>query len=586
VNELENRIYSARMELRGRSDSPANLVILNLEGEDFLALKRRFAMPGAGDRLEGLRDLFYWDPEVFRESLQKILSQDPLAILVTWHIPAEVGQSLQDPTLETAARNRKVLWSSQFDAEGKHVRPAPNLASRGAFGFNNLLIDSDGVVRRGQLEREDKPSLTTLAEALAAADEKRPPRKSSAVPYLINYAGKPGAIPTCSWRAYLSGEAPPPCANLRGKIVLLARDSAGQKFQTPMGAMSRAEALANEIHTVVNRKPIYRASLLEQSLLILAMIFGGAFYIIYYPVMVSAIAVTGTGLAVVIVLFQAIFHLFDVYIPSTHVAGSLLVTYLVFTGYRLAFQENLQWRSLKQSQYLRELDQMKTNFLSLVSHDLKTPLAKIQAGVDRLKSEGQTPKELVDSIENSNNELKHYITGILNLSKIESQKVILNKKSNDINQIIKKAALRLRPLAQSKQITIEEQLEPLFSVECDEDLMRQVLTNLFDNAIKYSPQGAKVIVRSHEEDGFIRVDVEDFGPGIPKDQLPLMFRKFSRFLRPIQEQVKGTGLGLYLSKYFIELHGGTIRLKSVEGKGTTFTFTLPLNGNEGETILG
>ena len=124
---------------------------------------------------------------------------------------------------------------------------------------------------------------------------------------------------------------------------------------------------------------------------------------------------------------------------------------------------------------------------------------------------------------------------------------------------------------------IEESLEPLFSVECDEDLIRQVLTNLVDNAIKYSPESSKVIVRSREEENVIRVDVEDFGPGIPKDQIPLMFRKFSRLHRPMKGQPRGTGLGLYLSKYFIELHGGTIHLKTEEGKGTTFTFTLPIH---------
>ncbi len=164
--------------------------------------------------------------------------------------------------------------------------------------------------------------------------------------------------------------------------------------------------------------------------------------------------------------------------------------------------------------------------------------------------------------------------------------MILNKKSNDINLLIQQALKRLRSAAAQKSITIEEQLDPLFSVECDEDLMRQVLTNLIDNAIKYSPQGSRVIVRSREEEGFIRVEVQDFGPGIPKDQLPLMFRKFSRYLRPIKEQVKGTGLGLYLSKYFIEMHGGTIRVQTVEGQGTTFTFTLPLHGMENETLLG
>jgi signal transduction histidine kinase len=236
---------------------------------------------------------------------------------------------------------------------------------------------------------------------------------------------------------------------------------------------------------------------------------------------------------------------------------------------------------------------MKTNFLSLVSHDLKTPLAKIQAMVERMRREIQLPqedrsdwREIVDSIENSNNEMKSFITSILNISKLESQKVILNMKSNDINLLIQQSLKRLNPLAQQKNLEIVLSLDPLFSIECDEDLIRQVLNNLIDNAIKFSHPNSKFIVRSREEEGFVRVEVEDFGPGIPKDQLPLMFRKFSRFLRPTQEQVKGTGLGLYLSKYFIELHGGTIRVKSIEGQGTTFSFTLPLHGVEREAILG
>jgi len=226
---------------------------------------------------------------------------------------------------------------------------------------------------------------------------------------------------------------------------------------------------------------------------------------------------------------------------------------------------------------------MKSNFLSMVSHDLKTPIAKIQAVVEGMRRDlnpsnerGAEWKEWIDSIENSNNELKRFITSILNLSRIESQKVILKKKSNDINLIIQHTLKRLTPLVQQKNLIIEESLDPLFSIECDEELIRQVVNNLIDNAIKYSPPASKILVRSREVEGFVRVEVEDFGPGIPKDQLPLMFRKFTRLLRPIKEQVKGTGLGLYLSKYFIELHGGSIRVKSVEGQGTTFSFTLPL----------
>jgi signal transduction histidine kinase len=442
-----------------------------------------------------------------------------------------------------------------------------------------LITDTDGTVSKA-IAIGEKGELSTAYRAYVAKGLDSQRLRNPKEAHLINFAGPAGTIPKCRLGA---ADCPP----LEGKTVIAVRDEdLSELVRTPLGEMSRAETVANDVHTLVDHRPIYQAGWIERVLLILAMILLGAFYIIYYPVLISALAVTGTGVAVVIVFFQLIFQLFDIYIPSVNIGGSLLVTYLTFTGYRMAVQENLQWRSLKQAQYLKEVDQMKSNFLSLVSHDLKTPLAKIQAMTERLKRELPQGKEMIESIENSNNELKHYITSILNLSKIESQKVILNKKSNDINQLIQQALKRLRSIAAQKNLVFEEKLEPLFSVECDEDLMRQVLTNLIDNAVKYSPPGAKIILSSREEEGFIRVEVQDFGPGIPKDQLPLMFRKFSRFLRPIQEQVKGTGLGLYLSKYFIELHGGTIRVHSVEGQGTTFTFTLPLHGVESETILG
>lgn len=604
LHELENLIYSARVELRGKKKPAGNIVILDIDSRDFQELKGRLTTgpSGSADRMEGLRDLFYWDTSFFTEVLRRLLAEGPSAVVVSWYIPREIMESQSDPGLETLARSGNVIWSSQFDSDGKYLRPGSVVATRSNLGFNNLNADSDGIIRKGVLFRRRHPSLTwtTWTRFSVAVD---PPN-----PFLINYMGPAGTVKTCRLASVLAGPGNTPCGQLKNKIVILMKSGdpsittavtkygpnlgtpLGQplgetpSFRTPMGEMSRAEILASEIDTIVNRRTIYTASYASQALIILALILAGAFYIIYYPVVISAIAISGTAFILVGIVFQVLFHVFDVYIPSANITASLLITYLVFTGYRLAFQEHLQWRTLKQAQYLRELDQMKSNFLSLVSHDLKTPLAKIQAVVERLRRESSLPAEkrtdmrdLLDSIENSNNELKHYITSILNLSRIESQKVILNKKSNDINRIIQLTLRRLRPFAHHKGITIEESLEPLFSVECDEDLMRQVLTNLVDNAIKYSPAQSKIILRSQEEDGLIRVDVEDHGPGIPKDQLPLVFRKFHRFVRPDKDQVKGTGLGLYLSKYFIELHGGSIRVQSEEGKGTVFTFTLPLH---------
>jgi signal transduction histidine kinase len=452
---------------------------------------------------------------------------------------------------------------------------------------NQLIVDSDGVIRRAWTQYKGRPSLSNRVYNQLYPDA--PVLNRLKDPHFINFLGPAGTIPQCTARAYEQKL----CPSLTGKILLLTDNLEDYpSFQTPFGEMSSPEILANDIETWVGKNPISIAPLWARLAITLLMVTIGAFYILYYPVLLSAVAITGTGTAVILILFQLIFQTAHYYIPSANIIFSLFSTYLVFTGYRLAHQENLQWRSLKEAQYLKELDQMKTNFLSLVSHDLKTPLAKIQALVERMRRELNLPndersdwREFLDSIENSNHEMRRFITSILNLSKLESQEVILNKKSNDINRLIVQAINRLNHLAQQKNIEFVQSLDPLFSIECDEDLMRQVLTNLIDNAIKFSHPSSQIIVRSREEEGFVRVEVEDFGLGIPKDQLPFMFRKFSRFLRPVHEQIKGTGLGLYLSKYFIELHGGSILVKSIEGQGTTFSFTLPLQG-EVETILG
>jgi two-component system phosphate regulon sensor histidine kinase PhoR len=471
-----------------------------------------------------------------------------------------------------------LIYSERFELRGRDHTPS-----------NVLIVEvptdefaSSAVQRRLQTEMMQKGAREVMIAPrsdgkafIYDADGvvRKAPAKQLAQWFWINFRGPNGYFPSCELRKI-------DLCNPQGKSILLVDEveDAGE-LRTPVGEMPRSEIIANAWNTSLTQKPIHRAPFWVSAILVLAMTLVIAFFIMNYPVMIHAAAVPGTALVIVAFLFQLIFQIFDLYIPSANISASVLVTYLVFTGYRLAYQENRQWRSLKQTQYLRELDEMKTNFLSLVSHDLKTPIAKIQAGVERLGRElnlTERQQELLQSIENSNNELKNYILSILNLSRIESQQVILNKKSNDINLLIQKTLKRLRPLAQQKSITIEERLETLFSVECDEDLMRQVLANLIDNAIKYSPPQSQVIVSSTEEKGSVRVLVKDSGPGIPKDQLPKMFRKFSRISNPSTKPVSGSGLGLYLSKFFIEMHGGSIRVESEEGKGTTLSFTLPI----------
>lgn len=600
--DAEDYLYSIRMRVRGKQPSaPKNVLLIRWDTRDFQLLKNKIH-PEAKD-IDALKNLFFWDPWVMDQTLRDLLVKKPKAILMTWHIPEEIVGQPPRHLEHSAFNDPRVIWPGQFQSDGKYITPPKALhrETTQLSGFLNLFADKDGQVRRSIWRKDGHPSL--IAQAFQVVHPGHPaPLRTVDNPFFINFVGKPGSIPECHLHQLWEGATTPCPYSLEDRLVLISKESSNRAsessfgslvYKTPFGEMPRADILANEIHTLVNGKKIHQASWFALALVMVAMIFLAAFYIIYYPVVLSAIAVVGTGILFVILFSQFLFSIFGIYFPSFHVTNSLLVTYLVFTGYRLAFQENLQWRSLKQAQYLRELDQMKTNFLSLISHDLKTPIAKIQAVVERLRRESvlppedrSDPRELFDSIENSNNELKRYIDSLLNLSKIESQKVILNKRSADLNRVIEAVLKRLRPLAAHKNIEIQEALEPLFAFEFDEDLIRQVLTNLVDNAIKYSPEHSLVTVRSRELDGNVQVEVEDQGPGIPQDQLPLMFRKFSRFLRPMGEQVKGTGLGLYLSKYFIEMHGGKIAVKSHVGKGTVFSFTLPLQGSEEGTLLG
>jgi signal transduction histidine kinase len=498
LTDIENRIYSARMELRGVTAQPGSVVIFDVDPS------------------------LLYNPPSYQALQARLREKHPAAIVVS---------------------------------------PSPTQSGR--HGMSGFLFDPDGEIRRATIQPDGRePSLTYFV-----LGQLRPDTTDSAdlLPHFINYAGPAGTFA----RTRLSRAMDIPVA-LEGKTVILTDETdEAPLFKTPHGLMSFVEVLANDIRTVVGGRHIHYASWPEIALIVTLIVVLGAFAIISFPVLLSALVLSGSAVVLTIVVFQVVFQFTSVYLPASNVWAALFITYLVFTGYRLAFQDSLQWR-------LRELDQMKTNFLSLMSHDLKTPIAKIQAAAERMRREGAFRPELVDSIENSGNELKHSITSILTLSKIESQKVVLNKRSNDINQLILQALKRLQPLASQKGLEIQESLEPLFSVECDEDLMRQVLTNLIDNAVKYSPAGSRVIVRSREEQGYVHVEVEDFGPGIPKDQLPLMFRKFSRLLGKNTE-IKGTGLGLYLSKYFIELHGGTIGLKTVENQGSVFTIKLPLS---------
>jgi signal transduction histidine kinase len=144
-----------------------------------------------------------------------------------------------------------------------------------------------------------------------------------------------------------------------------------------------------------------------------------------------------------------------------------------------------------------------------------------------------------------------------------------------LNEVITDVLRQLQPLATEKEIQLKTDLEPLFSMEADNTLIREVIVNLVENAIKYTPHKGLITIRSREVDNQVQVEVLDTGEGIPAEEIETVWKKFVRG-KEQDLKSKGTGLGLYLVKYFIELHGGNVNLESEHRKGTKVSFSLPL----------
>jgi signal transduction histidine kinase len=149
--------------------------------------------------------------------------------------------------------------------------------------------------------------------------------------------------------------------------------------------------------------------------------------------------------------------------------------------------------------------------------------------------------------------------------------------AKDLNQVLETILLKHRFAAQGKGITIRTNFEPLFPIKFDPNLIAKVFNNLIDNAIKYSPERTDLRIETHEVGSFVEVTIQDQGIGIPTEELPHLFGRFYRVKNQTTQKVKGTGLGLYLSKYFIEAHHGEISVHSEPGQGTTFTIRLPIH---------
>lgn len=256
------------------------------------------------------------------------------------------------------------------------------------------------------------------------------------------------------------------------------------------------------------------------------------------------------------------------------------VGYYLVIPYRLVDEYRKRWHYQEKSEFMAQLELLKSNFLSLISHDLKTPIARIQGNAELVLNEqsdlSDQQRKCLSAIVHTTDDLSQYVETVLDLTRIESAQVPIQRITKDINATVVEVVESKRFMAQDKNITLVTKLEPLFSIKFDVKLIRRVLSNLVENAIKYSPPNSVITLSSREEDKWIRVAITDQGMGIAPEEQTKVFSKFYRCENESTRSVKGTGLGLYLVKYFVELHQGMVELKSELGKGSEFTVSLPV----------
>jgi PAS domain S-box-containing protein len=223
----------------------------------------------------------------------------------------------------------------------------------------------------------------------------------------------------------------------------------------------------------------------------------------------------------------------------------------------------------------KQLQQQKDDFISIASHELKTPLTSLKASLqllDRMKTSPTAllPK-LIEQCNKSMGKISELVEELLNVTRINEGKMLLNKKKFNLIQMVDECCSHVIQLGTHELVVDgERNLE----IVADENRIQQVVINFINNAIKYAPKSKQIFLTIEHTSHSVRFSLRDTGPGIPADKLPHLFERYYR-VDPKGIQVSGLGLGLYISADIIERHGGEIGAESIEGVGSTFWFTLP-----------
>ncbi len=243
-------------------------------------------------------------------------------------------------------------------------------------------------------------------------------------------------------------------------------------------------------------------------------------------------------------------------------------------------QEFIQWIQHDVSERIA-LEELRNDMVSMIVHDLRSPLGNIISSLDVLKNflprTDDSPLALWTIATRSAARLSRLVDSLLDMRRLEAGQVVLSRVQTNLNALINEAAEQVQPAAEGKDTALRVEAPPrLPFVNIDNDMIRRVMINLMDNAVKYTPRGGSIFITAKSSIQEITISIRDNGPGIPPSEHTKVFNKFSRLERSRESAPKGLGLGLAFCRLAVEAHGGRIWVESAVGRGSTFSFTLPI----------